>query len=315
MLGHHPLSTNPLSALTAAGGNVTVTPTTLALTLTTFAPTVSTPRLVTPTTLALTISTFAPTVTVGVRVTPTTLALTISAFAPTVSTPRLVTPTTLALTISAFAPTVSTPRLVTPGTLALTVSAFVPTVSTPRLVTPTTLALTISTFAPTVTVGNVVTPSTLVLTITTFAPTATGAGAITGGGDSSRPMQTRGWPISHYAPVRPVEARTYRHVGRLVLSLRLDSDYGFTTYVEPAAPPAPPKRVRPARKPALVPAVLAPPPEPRVHRHAGRLTFGMTLASSVAFHDHLAEVLAMDELLIRNGFDVVGAEEEYHAAR
>lgn len=50
--------------ITAAGG-VTVTPTTASLTLATFAPTVSTPRLVTPGVASLSLSTFAPTVTVG----------------------------------------------------------------------------------------------------------------------------------------------------------------------------------------------------------------------------------------------------------
>ncbi len=63
---------------------VTVTPTTRALVLSTFAPTVSTPRLVTPATRALVLATFAPAVVVGKTVTPTTRALVLSTFAPTV---------------------------------------------------------------------------------------------------------------------------------------------------------------------------------------------------------------------------------------
>ena len=67
---------------------------------------------VTPTTKALTLATFAPTVTAtggGTTVTPTTLALALTTFAPTVTTPRLVTPATLALTLTTFVPTVTVP--------------------------------------------------------------------------------------------------------------------------------------------------------------------------------------------------------------
>ena len=97
----------------AAG--VTVTPTTLALILTEFVPTVSAPRLVTP----------------------TTLALVLSEFAPTVSTPRLVTPTTLALVLTEFVPTVSVGAAieVTPGTLAQTLAFFAPTITPSTYVT------------------------------------------------------------------------------------------------------------------------------------------------------------------------------------
>jgi hypothetical protein len=167
------------------------TPTTLALTTASFAPTVRTPRLVTPSTASLTLTTFAPTVTIptlspgfssafssafdavaggGVSVTPTTASLTLSTFAPTVSTPRLVTPGIATLTTTKFAPTVSTPRLVTPSTASLTTTKFAPTVSTPRLVTPTTKALTLTTFAPTVVNPKSATPSTASLILTTFAP-------------------------------------------------------------------------------------------------------------------------------------------------
>ncbi len=137
---------------TAGGGGVTVTPTTLALILSEFVPTVSTPRLITP----------------------PTLALTLSEFAPTVSTPRLVTPATLALVLTEFAPTVSVGIVVTVPLATLSLSTFVPTISTPRLVTPTTLALILTEFVPLVSVGAAieVTPGTLALILATFAPTA-----------------------------------------------------------------------------------------------------------------------------------------------
>ena len=112
-----------------AGAGVTVTPGVIALVLTEFAPTISTPRLVTP----------------------PTLALILSEFAPTVSTPRLVTPPTLALTLTEFAPTILLPVTATPTTLALILTEFVPLVSVGAAieVTPDTLALILATFAPT----------------------------------------------------------------------------------------------------------------------------------------------------------------------
>jgi len=60
--------------------------------------------LVTPGTLALSLTTYAPTIAISDHkvVTPSTLALTLTTYAPTVSTPRLVTPSTLALTLTTF---------------------------------------------------------------------------------------------------------------------------------------------------------------------------------------------------------------------
>jgi len=160
-----------------AGGGITVTPTTLALILSEFAPTVTTPRLVTPSTLALILSEFAPTVTATANrlVTPPTLALTLATFAPTATATenQLVTPPVLALILSEFAPTVTATGnvVVTPSTLALTLAAFAPTVATPRLVIPPTLALVLTKFAPTIEIGVVIVPTTLALNLSTFAPT------------------------------------------------------------------------------------------------------------------------------------------------
>src|SRR3990167_9829518 len=77
---------------TAGGANVLVTPVTATLTLTTYAPTVSTPRLVTPGTATLALTGFAPSVLAHRLVTPSTVALNITTYAPSVAAPRLVTP-------------------------------------------------------------------------------------------------------------------------------------------------------------------------------------------------------------------------------
>ena len=148
-----------------AGGGITVTPTTLALILSEFAPTV--------------------TATGDIVVTPSTLAQTLAAFAPTVSTPRLVTPGVIALTLAEFVPTVTATanQLVTPPTLALTLATFAPTATATenQLVTPSVLALILSEFAPTVTAtgDQLVTPTTLALLLTEFVPTVTVSGIYT----------------------------------------------------------------------------------------------------------------------------------------
>ncbi len=181
--------------------NTTVTPSTLALTLTTFTPTVTARnnKLATPTTLALTVTKFAPTVQLPKLVTPPVKAIALATFAPTAAAPRLVTPpvkalsvvtfaptvtatahqrvtpTTRALTIAVFVPTVAVPRLVTPGVSALAFAVFAPSVSTPRLATPPVAGLVLATFAPSVSVTDHkrVTPATASLTVAAFAPTVT----------------------------------------------------------------------------------------------------------------------------------------------
>lgn len=131
-------------------------------------------KLVTPSTLALTLTAYAPTVeiTEHVTVTPSTLALILTTYSPTVLTPRLVTPPTLALSLTAYAPSINIGRIVTPTTLALTLMTFAPTIAITahQLVTPSTLALILTTYAPTISTPRLVTPTTLALLLTLYAP-------------------------------------------------------------------------------------------------------------------------------------------------
>ena len=147
-----------------------ITPTTPTLTLTAFAPTVSTPRLATPTTATLVTTALAPSVTVDRTITPTTAIATTATYAPTVLTPRLVTPTTATLSISAFAPSVILGKTVTTATASLVATTFAPTIVTPVTVTPTTASLTNATFTPLIVTPRLTTPTTASLTLTTFAP-------------------------------------------------------------------------------------------------------------------------------------------------
>ncbi len=129
------------------------------------------PQLVTPSTLALTITTYAPSIVIGTVITPSTLALALTTYAPTVLTPRLVTPAVLALVLTAYAPTILTPVLATPGTLALAITTYIPSVTIGTLSTPSTLALALTTYAPTVLTPRLVTPAVLALVLTAYAPT------------------------------------------------------------------------------------------------------------------------------------------------
>jgi len=82
-----------------------------------------------PGTLALTLTTYAPTIAIDYRAVPPTLALVLTTYASTVLTPRLVTPSTLALTLTTYAPVFGIG--VIPSTLALILTTYAPTITTP----------------------------------------------------------------------------------------------------------------------------------------------------------------------------------------
>ncbi|MDD4873403.1 MAG: phage tail protein [Dehalococcoidales bacterium] len=77
----------------------------------------TTDKVTTPTTLSLTITTYAPTL--KVAITPATAELIITGYAPTATNERIVTPPTLSLSITTYAPTVS---YTTSSILALTIA-------------------------------------------------------------------------------------------------------------------------------------------------------------------------------------------------
>lgn len=154
------------------GESITVTPTTLALTLTSFAPTIGLGKIVTPPTLSLSLTTFVPVVQISRIVVPQTLALTISTFAPTVIFPIVATPGTLSLSLTTFEPTVTAGQgvTVTPPTVALSLTGLAPTVQTPQTITLAAASLALTTFSPAVQTPRTVTPGALALNLTTFAP-------------------------------------------------------------------------------------------------------------------------------------------------
>ena len=167
----------------AYAGSQTVTPTTAALTTTTFAPTVtaSDHKTVTPGVASLALATFAPSAIIGNIVVPTTASLSLATFAPTVSVSdnKVATPDVASLSLATFAPSIAITdhKTVVPDVAVLVLATFAPTVtaSDHKIVTPDVAALVLTTFTPTVTggAGTTVTPTTASLVLATFAPTVT----------------------------------------------------------------------------------------------------------------------------------------------
>lgn len=152
----HRFATSSSPSIGDAGVDVISTPGVIALSLTSFAPTVNTPRLNTPAKLALGLSSFAPQLKLSVI--PGVHTLAIATFAPSVAAPRLVTPDVLALSLTTFAPVANAEH-----------SVFV--------ILPKSLSL--STFAPSaaVTINTIVTPSTLAIILQTYISVATVLGS------------------------------------------------------------------------------------------------------------------------------------------
>lgn len=140
-----------------------VTPSTLALADTQFAPSLA--FFLNLSVQSLSITTFAPTIVVGgggTTVTPDTVSLTTTTFAPQLN--FRVTPGVSSLSSSSFAPQLS--LKLTPNVSSLTLTTFAPTVTVS--VQPTTLAQILTTFAPSLRTS--LTPNALNPTTATFSP-------------------------------------------------------------------------------------------------------------------------------------------------
>lgn len=184
-----------LLAAGSGGVDVTVTPSTGALTLTGFAASISASSSVEPGLGTLTLAAFAPTVTVSFTATPGLGALTLTGLSATLTASSSATPGVGSLTISGLAPTVETGVTATPGVGSLTISGFAASVVASSAVTPDVGTLTITGFAPTVSatsgaVDATVTPDPGALVITGFAPTvsATATSSLRG-----RLIRREGW--------------------------------------------------------------------------------------------------------------------------
>ena len=167
--------------------NVVVTPETIALTTTKYAPVLK--EAITPAALALVLTEYAPSIVDGTIVTPTTLAQTLTEYAPVLK--EAITPVALALVLTEYAPVVTvtgavevTPpaatltitgfspvlkEVITPTTLVLSLTEYAPVLG--EAVTPATLALVLTEYAPPLIIGTVITPATLSLILSTYAPT------------------------------------------------------------------------------------------------------------------------------------------------
>jgi len=130
--------------------------------------TAAVPTIVTPPTISLTLTEYAPSIVIGTVVIPSTLNLIITAYASILK--EVLTPSTASLTITAYSPVLK--EIITPGTLSLTITSYAPSVVKGTVVTPSTLNLILTAYAPSITISNniTVTPSTASLTITAYSP-------------------------------------------------------------------------------------------------------------------------------------------------
>jgi hypothetical protein len=214
-----------------ATANVTATPSVASLTITEYAPAVSTPVVCTPGVASLTTSLKAPDVSASKNVSavPGVASLTLTTYLPTVSTSdtQEVTPDPATLTLTGYAPTVSASDAVevTPGVAALTLAGLAPTVSTSDAVevTPGVASLTLSNFAPTVSTPRTVTPGVASLSLTGYAPTITADASIV-----CTPT-TQGLTVTAYAPTIATSGNVTVTPGLAPLEI--------TTYAPSAASP------------------------------------------------------------------------------
>ena len=166
-------------AFSPVAGGVTVSPGKGALTLTGYAPTVTTPVTVSPSKGALVLTGYAPTVSLPVTVSPGKGALVITGYAPTVTTPVTVSPGKGALVLTGYAPVVSSAVTVSPGKGALVLTGYAPTVATPVTVSPGLGSLIVTGYAPIVSVPTIVSPGKGALVLTGYAPTVTTPAGVT----------------------------------------------------------------------------------------------------------------------------------------
>ncbi len=164
---------------------LSVIPPPIALSITSFAPTITTTNniIVTPNVVILSLNAFVPVI--KLVITPLALSLGLTTFVPTISVSdnKLVTIPTTDLSVSLFAPTVLTPYISTPPTLSLSLTAFIPAITTTgnKIEIPNVGTLSLSAFAPTTSISDhkVVTPSILSAIFTTFIPIITSTAGVT----------------------------------------------------------------------------------------------------------------------------------------
>lgn len=140
----------------------TVTPNSLSFATARFTPVLNLATV--PSTLNLTVSTFASAVIKAATVIPSTAPLTLLALTPLIA--EKVTPSVQPLILNAFAISLSTETA--PSTQSLSLTSFAPTFSLTRLVEPTTIGLSLDSFAPVLLIG--LTPSVTNAALTTFTP-------------------------------------------------------------------------------------------------------------------------------------------------
>ncbi len=176
------LTTTRYAPVIIVSNNITVTPGTLTLLTTRYVPSVVSGTIVVPSTSALITTLYAPTITIetpGTTVTPGTASLIVTRYAPSivVSENLLVTLGLASLNLSIYAPvvTLSNNIVVNLGQATLTLSTLTPSLVLGTIVTPNTAALFhLNAFPPIITISEnlIVTLGTGTLTLTSYASLA-----------------------------------------------------------------------------------------------------------------------------------------------
>lgn len=179
-------SADCILAWISVGENITVTPSKLALVISTYIPTITVSQniLVTPSTLAHTITLYAPSAILGTVVIPDLVALAITTYAPTIEIAgggTTVTPDTINLVLALFAPTIIVSNNITviPNTTNLATALFAPGIVLGTIVIPNVIALNLTPLTPSIIIGIVIIPNTITLTTATYIPTIVATANIT----------------------------------------------------------------------------------------------------------------------------------------
>ena len=214
----------------ASAGNGTATPSAIALSASTPAPTATGGAITTPAAISRTASTPAPTTTGGATTSPAAISRTASVPAPTVTggattSPSAITftvsvpaptatggaggsgdatPTAISLTATVPAPTTTGGATTSPAAIARTVSTPTPTATGGAVTSPAAVAFTVTIPAPTVTGGATTSPTAVALTVTVPAPTATGGA----GGDGTATPSAVSFAVTVSAPTATGGATT-----------------------------------------------------------------------------------------------------------
>lgn len=165
---------------TAVAGDVTISPSAVAATMSVVAPTLTYDSIKSPSPVAATMNVVAPTLTYSVL--PAAIAANMQVVAPALTYDTNLVPSPVAATMSVVAPTIS--YSVAPSPVQVTMNVPAPTITIGGGVSlaPDAVATTMAVVGPAISYGTIITPDPVAVNMQIAAPTVDpGAGGVTGG--------------------------------------------------------------------------------------------------------------------------------------